>query len=115
MDANLLLGFDERITVWLNGEPVFGAKRKAIASIDEYEIPIRLNAGTNTLTLRLENKRLAWGFFARIADDDLFQDFLRGFALEGKRQGQCLEQHDSERVDIGPAIDAALQAHGLFR
>lgn len=68
-DAVFLLGFDERIRVELNGTPVFsGACR--VASTDEFSVPVRLRKGINTLTLRLDNKRLAWGFFARIADAD---------------------------------------------
>ena len=70
LNANLLLGFDERAKVWLNGELVFGPKRRKIASLDEFKIPVQLNQGENELVIGLENRRLVWGLFARIADDD---------------------------------------------
>lgn len=70
MDARLLLGFDERATVWLNGERVFGPNREKIASLDEHKAPIHLRKGANELMIRVENRRLSWGFYARIADRD---------------------------------------------
>jgi len=68
-DAELLLGFDERIRVELNGAPVFSGECR-IASTDQFRVPVRLKKGPNALTLRLDNRRLAWGFFARIANGD---------------------------------------------
>ena len=76
MDAQLLLGFDERATVWLNGEQIFEPTRRKIASLDEFAIPVRLKRGANLLVIRVEDKRLAWGFLARLAD-------LEGWAILG--------------------------------
>ena len=69
-DAHLLLGFDERAQLWLNGEPVFGPERRTIACLDELSVPVRLKKGENVLILRLENRRLGWGFTARLAAED---------------------------------------------
>ncbi|MBT7301090.1 MAG: hypothetical protein HN849_16335, partial [Victivallales bacterium] len=41
-----------------------------IAVADEYRVPVALRAGENQLVLELQNRKLAWGFFLRIADTD---------------------------------------------
>jgi hypothetical protein len=68
-DVVILLGFDERIRVRLNGEEVFSG-RSRIAVADEFRIPVRLKKGENQLRLTIENRKLAWGFFLRLADKD---------------------------------------------
>ncbi len=69
IDATLLLGADETVAVWLNGEPVLGPVTRRIAVIDEFRVPVRLKAGKNSLLLFVANKRLAWGFFLRFQDE----------------------------------------------
>jgi 3-deoxy-D-manno-octulosonate 8-phosphate phosphatase KdsC-like HAD superfamily phosphatase len=69
VDAQLLLGFDDDIDVAVNGNRVFHG-REVIAVPDEHSVPIMLKKGANRLVLRVRNRRLAWGFYARIADCD---------------------------------------------
>jgi hypothetical protein len=66
LEAVILLGFDERIEVSLNGTEVFSGKSR-IAVADEFRIPVRLRKGRNQLSLSLANRKLAWGFFLRLA------------------------------------------------
>ena len=68
-EAMIVLGFDERLLVKLNGQEVFSGKSR-IAVADEYRVPVALRAGENQLVLELQNRKLAWGFFLRIADTD---------------------------------------------
>ncbi len=68
--ADLVLGFDEDVTVWVNDKQVFGPKRRRAAAADEFTVPVALRKGSNTVVLRLANKRLAWGFYARFTGQD---------------------------------------------
>lgn len=68
-EAVILLGFDEEARLELNGQEVFSGRNR-IAVADEYRIPIHLNQGENSLFLTLGNRKLAWGFFLRVADAD---------------------------------------------
>ncbi len=68
-EAVILLGFDEEARLELNGQEVFSGRNR-IAVADEHRIPIHLNQGENSLSLTLGNRKLAWGFFLRIADPD---------------------------------------------
>ncbi|MFA4945018.1 MAG: hypothetical protein WC789_10005 [Lentisphaeria bacterium] len=87
--AVLRLGFDEELEVELNGAAVFGPKRSRVALRDDVELPVRLQAGANRLVLRLANRRLGFGFFARLTDG-------AGRRLEGVR------------FELGPAVQATL-------
>ncbi len=101
-DAVLLLGFDEAVTVELNGRTVFEGTCR-IASLDEFPIPVRLERGRNRLVLRIANKRLAWGFHARFADKtgqplpDLKEVPIRETAATPDRSG------DQSRHPVSPA------------
>jgi hypothetical protein len=68
-DVVLHLGFDETVRVELNGTEVFRGQRR-IAVADEYRVPVRLKEGKNTLSLTVGNRRLAHGFFLRVADSE---------------------------------------------
>ena len=68
-DALLHFGFDETARLLLNGEEIFSGRRR-IAVCDEFAIPIRLRAGANRLEVLVGNRRLAWGFFLRIANPE---------------------------------------------
>jgi hypothetical protein len=63
----LLLGFDEEIEVTFNDKVVY-RDRGIIAVPDEHAIPVSWKKGPNALVIRLKNRRLAWGFYARLAD-----------------------------------------------
>lgn len=68
-DAVILLGFDESIRLELNGEEAFAGQGR-IAVADEFRIPVMLRQGENRLVVEVGNRKLAWGFFLRIADAD---------------------------------------------
>ncbi len=68
-EAVLRLGFDEKLSVELNGETVFRKRSRRVAVRDEFTVPIRLRKGENRLKLIVTDKTLGYGFFARLSDE----------------------------------------------
>jgi hypothetical protein len=66
-EALLLLGSDDAIKVVLNGETIHTNHMLRTAKRDEDRVPVRLEAGTNRLLLKVKDYNGAWGFFARIS------------------------------------------------
>jgi hypothetical protein len=69
-DAYIYLGFDEVATLLLNGHFILKNEKNKIAVKDEFRIPVKLKQGDNELVMQLEDKRLAWGFYLRIGDEN---------------------------------------------
>lgn len=66
-DANLLLGVDGVVDVWLNGERVFSRSTATRFVPDSDRIPIRLQQGDNRLYLRLQAPATGpWRFALRV-------------------------------------------------
>ena len=78
--AVLRLGFDEKLTVELNGEIVFHGPARRVAVRDEFTVPITLRKGENHLKLTVSDKSLGYGFFARLSDGhgELMKDVTCG-------------------------------------
>ena len=68
--ATLYFGYDEHASLILNGQEIFAPQKNKIATIDEFKIPIKLKKGTNKLQIKIADKKLAWGFFTLITDQN---------------------------------------------
>ncbi len=68
--VTLMLGSDDWIEAWLNGERVHSSRgsHRSIA-LDQDRVPVQLKAGKNTLLLKVGNATDAWSFCARIRDN----------------------------------------------
>lgn len=69
-DARLLLGSDDGVKVWVNGEPVFATHVTRGVKRDEDAVDIRLNAGANHLLFKVDQHFGGWGLMARIVGTD---------------------------------------------
>jgi len=65
-DAELSLGCDGGISVWVNGTVVHDRKSTFVFSADRERVPVHLKAGANDLLLRLDHQRGPWRFAARV-------------------------------------------------
>ena len=66
--AELLIGSDDGVAVWLNGDRRWENLNVARGlSPDQDRVPVQLKAGTNVLLLKISQGMGAWGFCARFA------------------------------------------------
>jgi hypothetical protein len=70
--CQLLLGSDDYIRVWLNGQRIFTYKKERRAAEPDQDTVkgIRLRKGWNTLTIKCVDVVLGWGVYCRIADEE---------------------------------------------
>lgn len=66
--AVLRLGYDDAVTVWLNGDEVYASSATHPAWLDQAAIPIRLRAGDNRLVVEVRQRGGAWRLIARVTD-----------------------------------------------
>ncbi|MCG9127436.1 hypothetical protein JT359_07550 [Candidatus Poribacteria bacterium] len=59
---------DDQGKVWLNGKPVFEHTETFTAEIDDYKFPVFLNAGKNSILVKVCERDGGWGFYFRITD-----------------------------------------------
>lgn len=72
-EAWLELGFDEGMKVFLNGQPVFEARRpERTARFGQERVKVTLAAGTNRLLFKSAQTSGPWRFFAELTDKDGF-------------------------------------------
>lgn len=65
--VDLLAGFDDAFTLWLNGEKILAESGPSQARIDDRRFEGKLIAGTNRLLVRCDNVERNWGFYLRVA------------------------------------------------
>lgn len=72
---------DDQGKIWVNGIEVFTHTKTFTAEIDNYKFPVKLNAGLNSVLVKVCEETGGWGFYLRITDkngntyDDL--DFMK--------------------------------------
>ena len=66
--AYLMIGTDDGAKVFLNGKQEYRFLGERIAEPDQAEVLLALNAGWNTLLLKIENNFGDYGFYARLVD-----------------------------------------------
>ena len=59
---------DDQGKVWLNGIEVFTHTKTFTAEIDNFIIPVTLNAGKNSILVKVCEETGGWGFYLRITD-----------------------------------------------
>ncbi|MSP72092.1 MAG: DUF3857 domain-containing protein [Myxococcales bacterium] len=67
--AVLRLGFDDEVTVWLNGDELYKSSERHTAFIDQLALPITLLPGDNRLVIEVRQRTGAWELMARVTDD----------------------------------------------
>lgn len=66
--AVLRLGYDDAVTVWLNGDEVYVAPADHPAWLDQAAVPVVLRAGDNRLVVEVRQRTGAWRLLARLTD-----------------------------------------------
>lgn len=66
--AVLRFGYDDAITVWLNGDEVYASPATHPAWLDQAAVPVRLRAGDNRLVVEVRQRSGAWRLIARVTD-----------------------------------------------
>lgn len=69
-DAKLLLGSDDGVRIWLNGERVFGRNVNRGCTPDDDTVDIHLKKGWNELLAKIRQGSGNWEFCARIRKND---------------------------------------------
>jgi len=66
--ARLSIGSDESIRVWLNGALVLDRRTRRPLTFDEDQVEVDMQAGDNSLLVKLEQRSGAWTFSARVLE-----------------------------------------------
>jgi tetratricopeptide (TPR) repeat protein len=82
-EAALLVGSDDQVRIWLNGQVVHQYLRPRVARADQDLIPVKLVSGRNTLLARVANVDRDHVLYCRVSDDPL--DLARALIRRGKR------------------------------
>ena len=77
-DAELLLGSDDTMTVWLNGKKVFEFEGSRSWNYDANKVKIHLEKGKNALLIKCGNKSGPWEFSVAVTGDVEKYAFLKG-------------------------------------
>jgi putative heme-binding domain-containing protein len=76
-DARLLIGSDDSIVVWLNGEKVHEFTGSRGWKFDADNVKVRLKKGQNTLLIRCGNKSGPWEFSVGVSGETSQYAFLK--------------------------------------
>jgi hypothetical protein len=69
-DMPLMLGSDDGVAAWVNGDRVWMNRKTRGFIMDEDRVPIHLNAGWNTVVLKVDQGAAVWSLSARIPDPE---------------------------------------------
>ncbi len=61
---------DDQGKIWVNGIDVFTHTKTFTAEIDNFKFPVKLNAGLNSVLVKVCQETGGWGFYLRITDED---------------------------------------------
>ncbi len=61
---------DDQAKIWLNGIEVYANDESKSVSIDRDIVPVTLNAGKNTVLVKVCNEEQQWGFYLRVTDGE---------------------------------------------
>jgi hypothetical protein len=67
-NAQLRIGSDDDVKVWLNGKSVLSKGVARYAAMDQDIVPVRLESGRNQILLKVCNRTGSWGFYMRITE-----------------------------------------------
>ncbi len=70
LDANLLIGSDDGVRIWVNRNKVFGKNANRACVPDEDTVPIHLKQGWNHILAKIRQGSGEWEFCARIRNLD---------------------------------------------
>ena len=100
-DAELLVGSDDTMTIWLNGKKVFHFGGNRGWNYDADKVKIHLDKGKNTLLIKCGNASGPWEFSVAVTGDVEKYAFLKGgvqkFDLETFRAFARKNSGDAER------------------
>jgi hypothetical protein len=68
VDAQLRVGSNDSIKVWLGGELVLDRPQERGAVLDDDIIAVRIPAGWTPVLLKVSNTEHGWGFYFRVTD-----------------------------------------------
>ena len=66
--AILRLGYDDAVTVWLNGDEVYTSDESHNHWLDQAAVRVHLRKGPNRLIVQVSQKSNAWRFMLRVTD-----------------------------------------------
>ena len=70
VQANLLLGSDDGVRVWINGALVHSNPASRGAYPDQDTVKVSLKAGWNKVLIKILQGGGGWGYYVRFADSD---------------------------------------------
>ena len=97
--AELRVGADDTITVWLNGERVYAKEAYRLADWDQEIIPLNLPAGDSTILLKVAQDRNPWRLLAHLTGP-------KGELLEGITDVLDVDAYAAGRAEDGALVES---------
>lgn len=93
--AVLLVGANDGVRAWFNGERVISEPEPSGLRKDEFRTPVAMKAGTNTLLMKVEERGALWQLCARLLpfDKDVFHKGMPLFRVNTSNDGQPALQY----------------------
>ena len=98
-DAELRVGADDTLSVWLNGNLIFAKEVYRLAAWDQEVIPLKLPAGDSTLVFKVAQDRNPWRLLVHLTGP-------QGSALVGVSDIFDAAAYSSGRRDDGPVVES---------
>lgn len=70
IEAEVRVGSDDAVAVWVNGERVLWVDEVRSAAPEQNATPVRLRAGLNPVLIKVTQREGDWGFYFRITGAD---------------------------------------------
>lgn len=71
VETILMTGTNDGAFIWLNGELILDSYRERPLYYNQFQIPVTLNKGKNTLVLMVMQAGGSWGFHVNLKSENL--------------------------------------------
>ncbi|MBI1310892.1 hypothetical protein GC176_06250 [bacterium] len=110
-NARLAIGYDDQFVAWLNGKEVSRGMDNMWASLDQQITEVELQAGTNTLLLKVANGAQGWEGLARLLPAEPAAPLLE-FQMQPASNAYRLPVVEVELLDAGQKAIALHRCSG---
>ena len=69
-EVDFIFDSDDKSKIWLNGIEIFARSNSFTPNFDNYSIPVTLNAGKNSILIKVSEQPPGWGFYLQVTDTE---------------------------------------------
>ena len=69
-EVDFIFDSSDQSKIWLNGIEIFARSNSFTPNFDNYSIPVTLNAGKNSILIKVSEQPPGWGFYLQVTDTE---------------------------------------------